>query len=130
MKKDNQEFSGDRIFCPSKSPMAQMKLQQMTSAYSESFCRYVSGNDIMPLFLCGDAFSVLRELPSESVDCCMTSPPYWNKRQYAGGGIGLEPDFHDFIDHLLIVFAQVKRVLKSTGSFWLNLGDSYSGKNL
>ena len=102
----------------------------MASTYLELFSKYVFGADIDPLFLCGDALSVLKELPSESIDCCMTSPPYWNKRQYAGGGIGLEADYHAFIDNLVAVFEEVKRLLKPCGSFWLNLGDSYLDKNL
>ncbi len=102
----------------------------MESTYLELFSKYVFGADIDPLFLCGDALSVLKELPSESIDCCMTSPPYWNKRQYAGGGIGLEADYHAFIDNLVAVFEEVKRLLKPCGSFWLNLGDSYLDKNL
>ena len=110
--------------------MVQMEFCHSTSVYFEPFCRYILGDDTAPLFLCGDALSVLSELPSESVDCCMTSPPYWNKRQYAGGGIGLENDYHQFIDNLVAVFAEVKRVLKSSGSFWLNIGDSYLNKNL
>jgi site-specific DNA-methyltransferase (adenine-specific) len=60
----------------------------------------------------------------------MTSPPYWGKREYHNGGIGLEREYADFIGHLLDVFGQVKRVLKESGSFWLNIGDSYSDKRL
>src|SRR5258708_31158034 len=60
----------------------------------------------------------------------MTSPPYWGKREYAAGGIGLEPDHYDYIDRLLPIFEQVKRVLRPTGSFWLNVGDTYRNKRL
>ena len=148
VKKAIEQFKSDGEFAPlehylpsdlSKIPRnrlrvceaaVQLELCHMMSAYSEPFCRYIIGNDITPLFLCGDALAILRELPSESVDCCMTSPPYWNKRQYAGGGIGLESDFHAFIDNLLDIFAEVKRILKPSGSFWLNIGDSYLDKNL
>lgn len=83
-----------------------------------------------PLFLCGDAYAILSELPQNSIDFCMTSPPYWNKREYAGGGIGLEANSEEYIHSLLMVFAQVKRVLKNTGSFWLNIGDTYLKKGL
>jgi site-specific DNA-methyltransferase (adenine-specific) len=69
-------------------------------------------------------------LPDESVDFCMTSPPYWNKRQYHDGGIGLEATYQDYIANLLAIFAQIKRVLKSSGSCWLNIGDSYHQKSL
>lgn len=108
----------------------QADLRSAAFPYFDSFCRYSSGNDFAPLFLCGDACQVLGCLPSDSIDCCMTSPPYWNKRQYKDGGIGLEEDYHSFVDNLLKVFAEVKRVLKHTGSFWLNIGDSYLEKNL
>lgn len=60
----------------------------------------------------------------------MTSPPYWGKREYESGGIGLELDYQDYVKNLAEVLAEVKRVLKPQGSFWLNLGDSYSGKRL
>jgi DNA modification methylase len=60
----------------------------------------------------------------------MTSPPYWGKREYGSGGIGLEADPCEFIAALLEIFGEVHRVLKPTGSFWLNVGDSYHHKNL
>jgi site-specific DNA-methyltransferase (adenine-specific) len=60
----------------------------------------------------------------------MTSPPYWNQREYQNGGLGLEPTYEQFINNLLNVFNEIKRVLKNTGSFWLNLGDTYQNKGL
>jgi len=100
------------------------------SGFRESFAAYADAHSVHPLFLLGNAEAVLRELPSESVDFCMTSPPYWGKRSYAGGGIGLEPDFRDYITRLCAVLREVKRVLKAAGSFWLNIGDTYSDKRL
>jgi len=97
---------------------------------TEAFEAYVRSSATSPLFLRGDALHVLRVLPSDSVDCCMTSPPYWGHRAYSGGGIGLEGNYRDYIASLGAVFAEVRRVLKSTGSFWLNIGDAYSGKCL
>ncbi len=82
------------------------------------------------MFLCGDAQEILRSLPSESVDFCMTSPPYWNQREYNNGGIGLEPDYLQYISNLLRITRQVYRVLSDEGSFWLNLGDTYVNKCL
>lgn len=93
-----------------------------------TFKSYVASEDKTPLFLQGDCLSILKKLPDESIDFCMTSPPYWGKRQYSGGGIGLENDYREFIDNLKIIFLEVKRVLKPTGSFWLNIGDSYLNK--
>jgi site-specific DNA-methyltransferase (adenine-specific) len=91
---------------------------------------YLDGTGTAPLFLQGDALQVLAALPDDSVDCCMTSPPYWGKRDYDGGGIGLEEDHQTFVCNLLAIFAEVKRVLKPTGSLWLNLGDTYREKSL
>ena len=92
--------------------------------------RYLAGSFIQPLFLQGDALTVLRSLPGDSLDCCMTSPPYWGHRQYRDKGIGLEADWRDYVANLCSIIAEVKRVLKPTGSFWLNIGDSYQSKNL
>ncbi|HSW66365.1 MAG TPA: site-specific DNA-methyltransferase [Bacillota bacterium] len=91
---------------------------------------YITSSSIKPLLLCGNALEILKELPDQSVDCCMTSPPYWNMREYAAGGIGLESTYQLFIDELLQIIEEVKRVLKDTGSFWLNIGDTYSNKHL
>jgi DNA modification methylase len=98
--------------------------------FRQAFVSDQSNSTKSPLLLNGDAVAVLRELPSECIDFAMTSPPYWGKREYESGGIGLEDDYRDFIKQLTAVFAEVKRVLKPEGSFWLNLGDSYDGKGL
>ena len=91
---------------------------------------YASASRCVPMFALGDALDVLRRFPSSAFDCCMTSPPYWGKREYSGGGIGLERDYHDFITNLAAILSEVKRVLKPTGSLWLNIGDTYARKNL
>ena len=78
-----------------------------------------------PKFICGDALDVLRNFSDDSIDCVITSPPYYMKRQYLGGGIGMEPTFDEYINNLLAITEQIYRVLKPTGSFWLNIGDSY-----
>lgn len=93
----------------------------------ETWLREVSPR---PLFFTGPAADVLAELPAQSIDCVMTSPPYWGQRSYAGGGIGLEGTHQEYIANLLGVFRQVARVLKPTGSLWLNIGDAYLNKNL
>lgn len=101
-----------------------------TKSFRDEFKIYQSDSSIAPLYMLGDAVEVLKEFPSESIDFCMTSPPYWGKREYDAGGIGLETDFYAYIENLCIVFAEVQRVLKRSGSFWLNVGDSYNNKNL
>jgi site-specific DNA-methyltransferase (adenine-specific) len=77
--------------------------------------------------LIGDATDHLRQLPPDSVDCIVTSPPYFALRDYeAGGQIGLEPHIKDWVERLVTVTDELGRVLKPEGSLWLNLGDSYS----
>ena len=77
--------------------------------------------------LVGDAWARLRELPQASVDCVITSPPYYQLRDYGvPGQLGLEPAVEDWVGALGRVFEEVARVLKPTGSLWLDLADSYS----
>lgn len=98
--------------------------------FKQAFIVHQSNATNAPLLLNGDAVAVLRDLPDACIDFAMTSPPYWGKREYENGGIGLEGDYRDFVKHLSAVFAELKRVLKPEGSFWLNLGDTYNGKGL
>lgn len=102
----------------------------ITANHAPVFANYLKKNTLAPLLLLGDCLAVLKALPADSMDCCMTSPPYWGKRQYAEEGIGLERDYRDYVNALLAVFTEVKRVLKPSGSLWLNLGDSYADKKL
>jgi DNA modification methylase len=77
--------------------------------------------------LVGDATTVLRTLPDAFVDCVITSPPYYQLRDYGvSGQIGLEPTVEDWVAHLRAVFAELARVLKPSGAVWLNVTDSYS----
>jgi len=91
---------------------------------------YLRSPERRPLFIKGDAVRVLPEFPAACIDCAMTSPPYWGQRAYTSGGIGLEHTWQEYVEKLLDIFAQVKRVLKPTGSFWLNIGDAYHRKSL
>jgi DNA modification methylase len=76
----------------------------------------------------GDCLDVLQTLPDESVHCCVTSPPYWGLRDYGvAGQIGLERTPEEYVAKMVAVFAEVRRVLRSDGTCWCNLGDSYSG---
>lgn len=78
----------------------------------------------------GDALDVLASLPRHSIDCVVTSPPYWNQREYGTGTLGLEPDPVTYVKNLCNIFDELYRTLKPTGSLWLNLGDSYRNKSL
>ncbi len=75
-----------------------------------------------------DCRTAIRSLPEKSVQCCVTSPPYWGLRDYGvAGQIGLEPTPEEFVAEMVAVFREVRRVLKDDGTVWLNLGDSYAG---
>lgn len=75
-----------------------------------------------------DCLSAFDLIPSNSVDCVVTSPPYWGLRSYGdiGGMIGLEPSLAEHLDALVAVFREVRRVLKPTGTCWINYGDAYA----
>lgn len=82
------------------------------------------------IILEGDALTELKQLPDASVQCIITSPPYWGLRDYDHPGqIGLEPTVTQFIDKLISVFQETRRVLKDDGVFWLNIGDGYTSGN-
>ena len=85
-----------------------------------------------------DALQGLKQLSEESIDCVMTSPPYWSTRDYgieettwpdgSTTALGLEPSVEAYIDHLVAIFDEIKRVLKPTGTVWINIGDTYAGR--
>ncbi len=81
--------------------------------------------------LCGNAWEVLQTLDTESVHTCVTSPPYYNLRDYGvSGQIGMEQTPEEYISRLVEVFREVRRVLRRDGTLWINIGDSYQGKSL
>src|SRR3990167_10820798 len=78
----------------------------------------------------GDSLEILKTLPDESIDCAITSPPYWALRDYGvKGQLGLEPTFQEYITKLCDIFDEVKRVLKKEGTCWVNIGDTYMGNS-
>lgn len=82
----------------------------------------------MNKIFCGDAPEVLRQLPSESVQMCVTSPPYYGLRDYGvDGQFGCEPSPLAYAERLVEVFREVRRVLRQDGTLWLNIGDCYAG---
>lgn len=82
----------------------------------------------MSKILCGDAVECLKTLPQESVNMCVTSPPYYGLRDYGEDGqIGIEQSPDEYIERLVKVFDEVYRVLAADGTLWLNIGDSYAG---
>ena len=77
----------------------------------------------------GDCLELMQAIPDGSVNCCVTSPPYYGLRSYGGGEaeIGLEKTPEEYIANLVKVFREVKRVLRDDGTLWVNIGDSYAG---
>lgn len=76
----------------------------------------------------GDSLAVLKEMPDQRVNCVITSPPYYGLRDYGiEGQIGLEESPDEYIEKMVEVFREVRRVLKDDGTLWLNIGDSYAG---
>tara|TARA_B100000085_G_scaffold235348_1_gene223559 strand:+ start:919 stop:1878 length:960 start_codon:yes stop_codon:yes gene_type:complete len=79
----------------------------------------------------GDNIENLKKIPDASVDMCITSPPYYNLRDYKNSGqIGTENTVNDFIENLCNVFDEIYRILKPSGSCWVNIGDTYDKKRL
>jgi DNA modification methylase len=76
----------------------------------------------------GDVRTAMQSIPDESIQTCITSPPYWGLRDYGKGEqIGLEETPEQYVDEMVAVFREVWRVLKDDGTLWLNIGDSYAG---
>jgi DNA modification methylase len=81
--------------------------------------------------LSDDSLAALASLPTNSIDCCVTSPPYWMLRDYGNeDGIGNEPTLDEYVQKLVNILSELKRILKVDGSLWLNIGDTYLKKNL
>jgi site-specific DNA-methyltransferase (cytosine-N4-specific) len=77
--------------------------------------------------LTGDALAMLKTLPAVSAQMCVTSPPYWGLRDYGiSGQLGLEPTVDLYVNHIVEIFREVRRVLKDDGTLWLNMGDCYA----
>lgn len=86
-----------------------------------------SGVSDMSVVYVGDAYEVLSSLPPQVGQTAVTSPPYWGLRDYdLPGQIGSEERVDDYVDRLVLVFRELRRVLRDDGTFWLNLGDCYT----
>ncbi len=82
------------------------------------------------MIYCGDCREILKKLPTGSVNCCVTSPPYYGLRDYGSNQqIGLEDSPDEYIEKLADIFDEVKRTLRDDGTLWINIGDSYAGSS-
>jgi len=95
----------------------------------EDFTKKNVGVNVMSRqILQGDVLKRLVEIPDETFDTIISSPPYWGLRDYGvDGQLGLEPDFRDYLKIMAQIMTELKRVLKNTGTCWINLGDTYAG---
>jgi len=111
---------------------SQMTQDPALASRQQLISRFLRGEWATPyLLLATHALEGLRDCPSDSVDTVITSPPYWGHREYGGEHeIGGESTVAEYIQVLGEVFLEVKRVLKPTGSLWLNIGDAYEDKRL
>ncbi len=87
-------------------------------------------------FEVGDSATLLKEIPDNSIDCVITSPPYWQQRVYEDYDgemsdiIGTEISADEYVENLMVVIREIKRILKPSGTFWLNIGDKFHNKCL
>lgn len=103
------------------------RVRLLSVGASHAIAAIVQSKERMSALVQGDAARVLEALPAGVFQTCVTSPPYWSLRDYGiARQIGLETDLNRYIDHLVNVFEQVRRVLRDDGTFWLNIGDSYT----
>ncbi|HEV7732937.1 MAG TPA: site-specific DNA-methyltransferase [Candidatus Binatia bacterium] len=92
---------------------------------------FLTGPGPQTLLLKGDAGTLLPTFPTACIDAVVTSPPYWRARRYDGtSSLGTESRADEYIVHLVDILDRLARVLRPTGSLWLNLGDTYTAKNL
>ncbi len=105
------------------------EIKEQTAQY-EAFKVYADPGETDSELIAGDALHVLRTFRGGVFRCCVTSPPYWGLRDYGiAGQIGAEERLADYVEELVAVFAEVRRVLADDGTLWLNLGDSYTSGN-
>jgi len=88
-------------------------------------------DDLSNQIICGDCLAELQSFPAESVDCIVTSPPYYRQRDYDGDDqVGLESSPDEYIERLTSIFREARRVLRDSGTLWLNIGDKYADGQL
>ena len=108
-----------------------MSFNSKPSKYEKDVRDFLSSTSNPYKFVPGDSHEVLKAFPDESVSMAMTSPPYWMQRSYSGNSrLGHEESPEEYVSNLTSVFHELKRVLRRDGSLWLNIGDTYEGKNL
>ena len=117
------EFPGDFLDCPS---IKSMLTETGRDAMSIETTPLLSQSSLRNKICCGDALDELRRVPSQTIDCIVTSPPYFRQRNYESEEqVGRESCPADYVKRLQTIFCEARRTLKETGSLWLVLGDKY-----
>ncbi len=114
---------------PAAEPEPQYKVDIPVVDPSQRVIVRELGNSPFPVYYEGDALQVLSRIEDESIDCVMTAPPYWRLRNFTTDHITAD-NAEQYIAQIVAVMSQVKRVLKPTGSLWLNIDDAYNNKSL
>lgn len=113
-----------------KKEQLKVKDSQGNLYSTESLKQTLIPTDITPVVILGDVIKALKKIPEKSIDVIITSPPYYKQREYdVSGEIGQEKTVEEYINKLVEVSKELKRVLKDSGSYFLNIGDKYSNKN-
>ena len=106
------------------SPGSRVRLVSVDDNAMAQFFGSEPGNSLL---VCGDSEKALASVPDGVFQTCVTSPPYWSLRDYnIPGQIGLESSVSDYINHLVKIFAELRRTLRDDGTLWVNIGDSYT----
>jgi DNA modification methylase len=109
--------------------MVSYKLERLVDIYGQEYDQLyweVGEVEWLNKIILGDCLTVLKQMPNQCVHTCVTSPPYWGLRDYGvDGQLGLEPTPEEYVQRMVEVFREVRRMLRDDGTLWLNLGDSY-----
>ena len=118
-----QKYNINIVMSPSANLALNLELERLPTPRAPlSNSSEITTNNV----LCGDCLTILRYLPADSIDCVITSPPYFQQRNYNGVGMGQENEFNNYIESLLEGFAEILRVIKPTGNILYNIGDKIS----
>jgi DNA modification methylase len=112
---------------PHEAPSEGPRVESISINEKQAIANFFEAEERNSLLICGDSERALAAVPDGTFHTCVTSPPYWSLRDYnIQGQIGSEHSVGDYINHLVRVFAEVRRTLRDDGTLWVNIGDSYT----
>jgi site-specific DNA-methyltransferase (adenine-specific) len=110
--------------------MEHLQISYGNLASESDYGNILNTNELVNRIYCADALSFLKRIANNSIDLIITSPPYYQQRNYGYGGIGNENTEAEYISNLLSVFTECSRIIKATGAIVFNIGDKYINGNL